>query len=64
VIYSSPALPVLHGFQAPLAVLLFLGVWWLSQHCPRRVYLGLVGLQLVLNLAAVIARGFFAGARF
>jgi hypothetical protein len=64
VIYSSPALPVLHGFQAPLAVLLFFGVWWLSQHCPRRVYLGLVGLQLVLNLAAVIARGFFAGARF
>ena len=63
-VFSGPALVILHGYQALLGVLLFFGVWWLSRHCPRKVYLGLVGLQLVLNLGAVIARGFFAGARF
>ena len=63
-VYSCPALPVLHGYQPILAVLLFFGVWWLSRHCARRVYLGLVGLQLLLNLAIVLARGLITGARF
>jgi hypothetical protein len=63
-IYSSPALPVLHGFQAPLAVLLFFGVWWLSEHCTRRVYLRLVALQLLLNLGMLVARGLTIGIHF
>ena len=63
-VYSCPALPVLHGYQAPLAVLLFLGVWWLSQHCRRRVYLGLIGLQLFLNLGILLARGLILGVHF
>ena len=64
VIYSSPALPVLHGFQAPLAVLLFFGVWWLSEHCTRRVYLRLVAVQLLLNLGMLVARGLTIGVHF
>jgi hypothetical protein len=63
-VYSCPALPVLHGYQAPLAVLVFLGVWWLSQHCRRRVYLALLGVQLLLNLGIVFARGLIVGAHF
>jgi hypothetical protein len=63
-IYSVPALPVLHGFQAPLAVLLFLGVWWLSEHCTPRVYLRLVAVQLLLNLGMLVARGLTLGVRF
>lgn len=63
-IYSSPALPVLHGFQAPLAVLLFLGVWWLFEHCTPRVYLRLVAVQLLLNLAMLVARGLTSGVQF
>jgi hypothetical protein len=63
-IYSCPALPVLHGFQAPLAVLLFLGVWWLSEHCTRRVYLRLVALQLLLNLGMLVAWGLTSGVHF
>lgn len=63
-IYSSPALPVLHGFQAPLAVLLFFGVWWLFKHCPRRVYLHLVAVQLLLNLGMLVARGLTSGVHF
>jgi hypothetical protein len=63
-IYSCPALPVLHGYQAPLGVLLFFGVWWLSQHCSRRVFLGLVGFQLLLNLGIVLARGLITGVHF
>jgi hypothetical protein len=63
-VYSCPALPVLHGYQAPLAVLLFFGVWWLSQHCRRRVYLGLIGVQLLLNLGIIFARGLITGAHF
>jgi hypothetical protein len=63
-VYSCPALPVFHGYQSLLAVLLFLGVWWLSRHCSRRVFLALVGLQLLLNLGLLLARGIFAGAHF
>jgi hypothetical protein len=63
-IYSSPALPVLHGFQAPLAVLLFFGVWWLSEHCTRAVYLRLVAVQLLLNLGMLVARGLTIGVTF
>jgi hypothetical protein len=63
-VYSCPALPVLHGYQAPLAVLLFFGVWWLSQHCRRRIYLGLIGVQLLLNLGIIFARGLITGAHF
>jgi hypothetical protein len=63
-IYSLPALPVLHGFQAPLAVLLFLGVWWLSEHCSRRVYLRLVAVQLLLNLGMLVAWGMTSGVHF
>ena len=63
-IYSSPALPVLHGFQAPLAVLIFFGVWWLSEHCTRPVYLRLVAVQLVLNLGMLVARGLTIGIHF
>jgi hypothetical protein len=63
-IYSCPALPVLHGYQAPLAVLLFLGVWWLSQHCTPRVYLRLVAVQLLFNLGMLVARGLTLGVQF
>jgi hypothetical protein len=63
-VYSCPALPVFHGYQPFLAALLFFGVWWLSRHCPRRVYLALIGLQLLLNLGLLLARGIFAGAHF
>ena len=63
-VYSLPALPVLHGYQPLLGVLLFFGVWWLSQHCTRKVFVGLVSLQLLLNLGFVLARGLITGARF
>jgi hypothetical protein len=63
-VYSCPALPVMHGYQPLLAVLLFFGVWWLSRHCTRRVYPSLVGLQLLLNLGILVARALHTGARF
>jgi hypothetical protein len=63
-VYSCPALPVLHGYQPLLGVLLFFGVWWLSRHCPRTVFVGLVSLQLLFNLSLVLARGLITGARF
>jgi len=63
-VYSCPALPVLHGYQSVLAVLLFFGVWWLSRHCTRTIFVGLVALQLLLNLGVVAARGLITGARF
>lgn len=63
-IFSFPALPVLHGYQPLLGVLLFFGVWWLSEHCTRKVFLGLVSLQLLLNLGFIFARAQITGARF
>ena len=63
-VYSAPALPVLHGYQAVLGVLLFIGVWWLSRHCPRKIFLALIGLQILFNLGIVFARGVITGVRF
>jgi hypothetical protein len=63
-IYSCPAVPVLHGYQPLLGVLLFFSVWRLSQRCTRTVSVGLVGLQLLFNLGLVLARGLITGARF
>ena len=63
-IYSCPSLLVLHGYQPLLGLLLFFAVWWLSRHGSRKVFLALVGLQLLLNLGIVLARGIITGARF
>jgi hypothetical protein len=63
-IYSCPAVPVLHGYQSVLGVLLFFGVWWLWRHGTRTVCVGLVALQLLFNLSLVLARGFVTGAHF
>ena len=63
-VYSCQALPVLHGYQSLLGVLLFFGVWWLSQHCTHTVCVGLAALQILLNLGMVLARGLITGARF
>lgn len=63
-VYSCPSLPVLHGYQPVLAVLLFFSVWWLSQHCSRRVYLALISVQLLLNVVEILARGLVTGAHF
>lgn len=63
-IYSCPALVVLHGYQPLLGVLVFFGVWWLSRRCTRRIWVGLVSLQILLNLGMVLARGLITGARF
>jgi hypothetical protein len=62
-IFSYPAVPVLHGYQPLLAVLLVFGVWWLSQHTSRLICVTLVSLQLVINLSLVLARGVSTGAR-
>jgi hypothetical protein len=61
-IYSCPALPVLHGYQPLLGVLLFFGVWWLFQRCTRGVFVSLVVLQLLFNLGLILARGLMTGA--
>lgn len=63
-VYSCPALPVLHGYQPLLGVLLFFGSWWLSRHSTRTVCVGLVSLQLLFNLSLVLARGLITGVRF
>jgi hypothetical protein len=60
-VYSCPALPVLHGYQPVLGVLLFVGVWWLFQHIRRTIFIGLVSLQLLVNLGLVFARGWITG---
>jgi hypothetical protein len=60
-IYSCPALPVLHGYQPLLGVLLFFGVWWLSRHSSRTAYLSLAAIQLVLNISLLFIRGLITG---
>lgn len=63
-IYSGPSLLVLHGYQPFLGVLVFFGVWWLSRHSTRTICVGLVTLQILVNLGMVLARGLITGARF
>ncbi len=63
-VFSAPALPILHGYQPVVGVLLFFSVWWLSQHCTRKVFVALFSLQLLLNLGLIFARGMITGVRF
>jgi len=63
-VYSCPAFPVLHGYQALIGMLLCLGVWWLSQHTTRMIFAALISLQLALNLSLLLARGLITGIRF
>jgi hypothetical protein len=63
-VYSSPALPVLHGYQAVVGVFLFFAVWWLSRRCSRKICFAVAGLQLALNLAIVVARAVITGVLF
>ncbi len=60
-IYSCPALPVLHGYQSLLGVLLFFGVWWLVEHNRRSVAIALLVLQLSINIWVCYARGSLVG---
>lgn len=63
-VYSCPALPVLHGYQAFLGVLVFFGVWWLERHLSRPVFLSLIGFQLAWNLGMILACGVTTSAHF
>jgi hypothetical protein len=63
-LFSAPALPVLHGYQPVVGLLLFFSVWWLSRHSTRAVCMGLVTLQVLLNLGQALAQGVITGARF
>ncbi len=63
-VYSCPALPVLHGYQAFLGVLVFFGVWWLERRLPRPIFLSLIGFQLAWNLGIIAARAALTGSRF
>jgi hypothetical protein len=63
-VYSCPALPVLHGYQAFLGVLVFFGVWWLERHLSRPVFLSLIGFQLAWHLGTIVARAAITGVHF
>jgi hypothetical protein len=63
-VYSCPAFPVLHGYQALIGLLLCFGVWWLSRHTTRMVFAALVSLQLAVNLFVLLARGLITGVHF
>ncbi len=60
-VFSCPALPVLHGYQPLLGVLLFFGVWWLVEHTRRSVAMALLLLQLAINLWVCYGRGSLSG---
>jgi hypothetical protein len=63
-VYSCPGLPVLHGYQPLIGVLLFFGVSWLTDHTSPRVCSALLILQLVLNVGFLLLRSVMVGARF
>jgi hypothetical protein len=60
-LYSGPALPVLHGWQPIMGVLIFLGVLRLRRTLAPSVFAVLVALQLLCNLAIVVSRGIAIG---
>jgi hypothetical protein len=62
-IYSCQGVLVLHGYQPILGVLLFFGVFWLTEHLSRPACFCLLGLQLAVNLGLVFARGTIVGAQ-
>jgi hypothetical protein len=63
-LYSGPALPVLHGWQPIIGVLMFLGVLRLRRNLSPLAFALVVTLQLLCNLWIVVSRGILVGASF
>jgi hypothetical protein len=63
-VYSCPGLPVLHGYQPLVGVLLFFGVWWLTEHTSPRACRAVVVMQLLVNVGFLLLRSVMVGARF
>ena len=63
-LYSCPALPVLHGWQPIIGVLMFLGLLRLRRTLAPSTFAALVTLQLLCNLWILVSRGVLVGAHF
>ena len=63
-LYSTTALPVLHGWQPIIGALMFLGVLRLRRNLSPFAFVALVAFQLLCNLCIVVSRGVLVGAHF
>ncbi|MDQ6938752.1 MAG: hypothetical protein M3119_01190 [Verrucomicrobiota bacterium] len=63
-LYSTPALPMLHGWQPIIGALMFLGVIGLRRTLTPSTFAVLITLQLLCNLLIVVLRGILVGAHF
>ncbi len=63
-LYSTPALPMLHGWQPIIGALIFIGLLRLRRTLTPSAFAVLVTLQLLCNLWIVVARAILIGAHF
>ncbi|MGZ4954944.1 MAG: hypothetical protein ACXV8Q_07505 [Methylobacter sp.] len=55
-IFSTPSVPALHGFQAIFPILILLSIKWMQNRTSSRALLFLVIIQLTVNIALLCAR--------
>lgn len=60
-VFSAPALPVLHGYQPIVGTLIFLGLGYLNDAVSSRSFRVLVALQLLCNVGLVAMQGWVVG---
>ncbi|MEY2541453.1 MAG: hypothetical protein QOI22_1055, partial [Verrucomicrobiota bacterium] len=60
-VFSGPALPVLHGYQPIVGTLIFLGLVYLNDAVSSRSFRVLVALQLLCNIGLVAMQGWVVG---
>ncbi len=63
-IFSSPALPVFHGFQVAAGGLVFWGVIALARQCSTPVFWSACFAQLAMNLCLLGMRAYVTGLHF
>ena len=63
-VFSAPALVVLHGFQPIVGMLLFLSLAWLSKTVSPKMFRILMTLQIVCNLGIIALQGWLVDAHF
>jgi hypothetical protein len=60
-LYSCPAVPILHGWQSIIGALLFLAVFRLKRTTTPRLFSTVVLLQLAMNAGLLWMRGYYTG---
>jgi hypothetical protein len=55
-LFSSPAVPLVHGFQPAVGALIFWGLIWFRRHVSKAIFWSVAALQVISQLAFLALR--------